>query len=486
MTVPRSRKAMQWAAFVVVSLLGLALRLQQLGTKPMHTDEAVNAYIVGEVLAGRSFPYDAGDRHGPVLAAVAWPLVRVQGAKTFAELTEAELRLTTVLAGTLTVVLFGAGVEFFGFVPCLVGAVLMAASSLPVYYDRYFIHESLFVCATFGLMLSGWRLWQRGGLGNAAVVGACAAVMLASKETAVIHFAALGGGGVWVWWRRRAAPGEGVWWVWLVAAGVYAAASLLLFTWFGREWSVLGALGHAGPAYFARAHGAGHEKPFGYYAELVAGKSTGAMVCALACVGLWRTVRQRADSAIKFLAVYAGLLWLIYSLIPYKTPWIALNFWLPLVLLAGIGLEWLWRGVARSVAKRVVAAALVCGAVVLIGHDTRQLVFLHAADEANPYAYAHTSEDLLGLAPAIDRLAAENGLTAPRIAVIASDAWPLPWYLRQYPQTGFWQPKQKVGDADFYVTTTAEAFDGEALGLRAEFFGLRPGVMVLLWSRSPR
>ena len=194
MTVLRSRKLVQWAAFVVVALLGLALRLPQLGTKPMHTDEAVNAYIVGEVLAGRGFPYDAGDRHGPVLATVAWPLVRVQGAKSFAELTEAELRLTTVLAGTLTVVLFGAGVECFGFVPCLVGAVLMAASSLPVYYDRYFIHESLFVCATFGLILSWWRLWQRGGLGNAAVVGACAAVMLACKETAVIQFAALGVG----------------------------------------------------------------------------------------------------------------------------------------------------------------------------------------------------------------------------------------------------------------------------------------------------
>ena len=53
---------MQWAAFLVVALLGLALRVPQLGTKPMHTDEAVNAYIVGEVLAGRSFPYDAGDK----------------------------------------------------------------------------------------------------------------------------------------------------------------------------------------------------------------------------------------------------------------------------------------------------------------------------------------------------------------------------------------------------------------------------------------
>jgi hypothetical protein len=32
----------------------------------MHTDEAVNAYIVGQLLAGGRFSYDPQDRHGPV------------------------------------------------------------------------------------------------------------------------------------------------------------------------------------------------------------------------------------------------------------------------------------------------------------------------------------------------------------------------------------------------------------------------------------
>jgi len=65
----------------------------------MHTDEAVNAYIVGQLLAGEPFTYDPVDRHGPLLAALALPLARIQGAKTFSDLTESELRLTTVLAG---------------------------------------------------------------------------------------------------------------------------------------------------------------------------------------------------------------------------------------------------------------------------------------------------------------------------------------------------------------------------------------------------
>ena len=56
----------RWAAFFLIALLGLLLRLPQLGTRPMHTDEAVNAYIVGQLLAGENYTYDPQDRHGPV------------------------------------------------------------------------------------------------------------------------------------------------------------------------------------------------------------------------------------------------------------------------------------------------------------------------------------------------------------------------------------------------------------------------------------
>src|SRR5579859_7049795 len=116
----------RWLAFFAVALLALALRLPQLGARPMHTDEAINAYIVGQLLGGESFTYDPQDRHGPALAALALPLVKVQGAKLFADLTERELRLTSVVAGTITILLFGAVVEIFGFLPCLLAAILFA------------------------------------------------------------------------------------------------------------------------------------------------------------------------------------------------------------------------------------------------------------------------------------------------------------------------------------------------------------------------
>jgi hypothetical protein len=127
-------------------------------------------------------------------------------------------------------------------------------------------------------------------------------------------------------------------------------------------------------------------------------------------------------------------------------------------------------------------------AAILIAHDTRQRVFAHPADETNPYAYAHTSDDLLGLPAEVAELARQDALASPRIAVIAADPWPLPWYLRHFSKVGFWQPGQQVGQADFYITSTeaAEQYGDQLRDFRSEFFGARPGVLILLWSPAPK
>jgi hypothetical protein len=85
-------------------------------------------------------------------------------------------------------------------------------------------------------------------------------------------------------------------------------------------------------------------------------------------------------------------------------------------------------------------------------------------------------------------LARRNAVGNPRIAVIASDAWPLPWYLRHFSQVGFWQPGQQPAPADFYVTSAeaAEQYADRLRNFRPEFFGLRPGVLILLWSPEPK
>ncbi len=250
----------RWMAFLIVALVGLAIRLSQLDIRPMHTDEAVNAYIVGQLLAEEPFIYDPQDRHGPALAALALPTVRMQGAKSFSDLTESELRVVPVVAGTITILLFGAAVEMFGFIPSLLAAILFAVAPLPVYYDRYFVHEALFCAATFGLILSGWRASQTHSVRQAALAGACAALMLACKETALLHLFALGAAAVVFKFTNKRVTGQTRW---IQLKSLLAAVisllllSVVLFTWFGRNWKALPALLHAAPNLYCARGGSG-------------------------------------------------------------------------------------------------------------------------------------------------------------------------------------------------------------------------------------
>jgi len=172
----------------------------------------------------------------------------------------------------------------------------------------------------------------------------------------------------------------------------------------------------------------------------------------------------------------------IYCAIPYKTPWLALNLWLPLSIMAGVCVEWLWNH-CGTFHKRFLfcfSAMIFAG---LLARDTWQRVFIHPGDEKNPYAYSQTVDDLLRLEPRISQLVRERNLKTPRIAVVAADPWPLPWYLRKFPNTGFWQPNRDTGPADFTITSQdAMNSPGPRLGhCSPEFFGIRPDTLVVLW-----
>ena len=121
----------------------------------------------------------------------------------------------------------------------------------------------------------------------------------------------------------------------------------------------------------------------------------------------------------------------IYSLIPYKTPWCLLSFYHGIILLAGVGVACLFR--FKSIFFR-----LALGAVLLVG--TSHLVWQSNAangrfnaDSRNPYVYAHTGSDIFEIANRIKEMAGahEAGLATPiQIYCPGNDYWPLPWYLR--------------------------------------------------------
>jgi uncharacterized protein (TIGR03663 family) len=478
---PHSSIIGRWTVFFVLALLAFALRLPKLGERPMHTDETVNAYLIGEILGGESYHYDPRDRHGPILYMLAEPLARVCGARNFSELTETELRMAPVIFGSATVLLFGAGVEMFGFTACLIAALLFTIAPLPVYYSRYFIHETLFVAFTLGLLVCGWRALKTNSVLATAATGLFAALLVGCKETFVIHFFALSLGAALVWFipPRGKCPSLKIV---VLTLGVFTVTAVILFTWFGQNWRGLADFFRAAPNMAARASGEGHQKSFGYYFGLVDGWF---ILFPLAIVGIYSAIRDAVVGSRKsglLLAVYAVAVFLIYSTIPYKTPWLALNLWLPLTLLCGLGIASMLALLKNSINRCIVGIVIVC-LLSLLGRKTVTLVFEKPADPKNPLAYAHTVEDVLRLPPRLEQLAKDQKLSAPLVAVVAVDAWPLPWYLRKFKRTGFWQPGQDPGRADFYITSleAADQLGDKLKDWRPQFFGVRPEVLMILW-----
>ncbi len=108
---------------------------------------------------------------------------------------------------------------------------------------------------------------------------------------------------------------------------------------------------------------------------------------------------------------------------------------------------------------------------------------MYAADVRNPYVYAHTSSAVQRLVKRAHELSAVHpaGKDMP-IYVIAPDGdyWPLPWYLREFRQVGFFTGIPQPLEAAMIIAPPAlQAQIESALSTPhySECHALRPGVL---------
>lgn len=486
--------------FLGTVLIALALRVPRLGDRPMHTDEAVQAVKFGALLEEGAYQYDPHEYHGPTLYYLTLPVAWLCRATRFEDVTEEMLRSIPLLFGIGMLLLLPLVRDAIGRGGVVLAGLLTALSPILVYYSRYYVQESMLVFFGFGLVACGWRYLQRPHLGWALALGVCAGMMQATKETCVLHFAALGGAAVVAWWlgcRRRGAWSLPFRWGHLAAAvAVTAGVSVLFYSSFFTHpagiWDSL-------RSYFLftdRAEGQGHEKPWWYYAWLLGGHRAGGftwsegLLLMSAAVGLlfsmpWKGRRTELPWLGLFLSVYLLLLLGFYSLIPYKTPWLMMGFMQGACVLAGFGL---WE-LLRRPTLAVLGMALLLVGVIDLGGQAHRVAYRFPADERNPYAYSHTASDCLRMAERIHDLAAlhEQG-SAMAIQVISAEYWPLPWYLRDLERVGYWTEVPDKVTAPVVMTSPDYADQVEAtLGEDhvPDFFGLRPAVLMQVYTERP-
>ncbi len=523
-SVPASTRLLHALAIFAVLAVALAFRLPRLDERPMHGDEANQAVKAGTLFDKGVYRYDPHEHHGPTLYYFTLPSMWLSGAKRFAETSEFTYRIVPALFGVGVVLLAGAFARGIGRGAAFWAALLTAVSHGMTYFSRYYIQEMLLVFFTAGLILSGWKYARTKSLRWAVLAGLCLGLMHATKETTLVLVVALAAALVLtrVLGRLREGtpllPSDGIRPVHIAVAGISAAAiSVIFFSSFftysrGPLDSIL-----AYATYFHRAEGQGsagiHDKPWFYYLELLCYvyRSAGprwseGLILALGAFGIGVALGTRmpgrvdcgANAAsgaascgplLRFLAFYTILVTAAYSMIPYKTPWNAIVFLQPLILMAGVGAVAMFRLARWRPIKGLVALLLLAG-MAQLAHQSWLGNFRYPADPRNPYVYAHTSTALMRLVQRFDQIAAANpdgrhmqiNIFCPN-----GDYWPLPWYLRAYDRVGYWRQFPEVSDAPMIIADPRlrDELDQRLKDrYQVEFHALRPGVLLLAYIRQ--
>jgi uncharacterized protein (TIGR03663 family) len=484
----------------------LALRWPNLNRRPMHNDEAVNAIKFGQLWNHEGYKYDPNEHHGPSLLYATLALERLTAAPDLDHFTDTRLRFVIVLFGLALLLPLTWAVDGLGRNGVIWAAVFTAVSPALVFYSRYFIHEMLLVFFTFLTLAAGWRYWRSRKIGWILLAGAGLGLMGATKETFVITLsaAALALGLNQVWNRVldasappvKAAPLN----LWHLAAGlaVCLVVALLLFSSFlTNPNGPLDSIRTYLPWMNRAAGESPHVHPWYFYLQRLLSFHIGpgpawteALIFVLAIIGAIAGFRRRRLSGanasfVRFLALYTFLLTAFYSLLAYKTPWCLLSFWQAAILLAGVGAAVLLRSAVTRVWRGMVATLLLAGA----GHlawEAWQADTTYAADPRNPYVYAQTSPDLLNLVNQIENLAKVDPRGHKLVLKVISpegDYWPLPWYLRRFQQTGWWDhlPEDPYAPIMVVAANLHAPLDEKKTHLMVRYYQLRPQLFLELY-----
>ena len=542
-------------ACAAIFLVAAFLRLYDLDLVPLHHDEGVNGNFLVRLVREGAYRYDPANYHGPTLyyfaAVFPWILRLLFGpnAQDKYGLTTVAIRCVPALFGIATIGLVFTLRRYLGTIATLSAAFLLAISPGAIYLSRYFIHETLFVFFTLGIVVASLKYFEDPHPLYLILAALSAALLFATKETAIISVAVLVialvvtkvyrslwerslGGGRREWKKKRRsseseedsrdflehAGGPTRLAIWsLIACIIFIAVNVLFYSSFFTNYpqGVYDSLKTF--QFWTKTGKEAHVHPFVTYIWWLLLQESPLLI--LGALGATLAVLRPVKSFALFSALWAFGLIAAYSLIAYKTPWLSLNFILPLALISGFAIEWLYEELGKWEVSKATRWYILAGILLIAtgplpgvvrafeqkeihwktftpGYQTIDLNFINYDNDNRyyVYVYAHTRRETLKLVDEIDQLAQRTHQGAGTgITMVSPDYWPLPWYLRDYKRVGYFghmNPSTepiiiaKQDQAAEVQATFGDRYQQVHSGFNtAGSFPLRPGVDLLLYTR---
>jgi uncharacterized protein (TIGR03663 family) len=434
----RARPRAELAVYAALVALALALRLIALGDRPFHHDESQDAYFSWTFFTSGDYHYDPL-LHGPLRFYLTAAVYTVFGDSDFTA------RLAPALMGTAMVALPYFLREQLGRVAALAASVLLAVGPSYLYFSR-FAREDIYIAAiTLAMLVVTFRFLDRPRRRQPPLIGGLLALSFATKESTFITLFVAGTffAAALAWQVRAVRRAQGAWrdaplvrtvasvgweaWAWALVAflGVYT----VLFTTFLTHPSGVYGL-YTGLEYWLGQQpvGRGGEPWFFYAVVLFAHEWPALLFGAIGAV-----VAVRRPTLLRLFLVWAFVLSLaVYSWAGEKFAWLALHPLLPLLLLAGIGVQAVWD--ARSRTSRAAGIAALALAFAYVGYASFLVNAEHSADPREFLVSTQSAPDVVGVRDEVLALARrqERRGRPLRVTVDAAQGatFPWAWYFR--------------------------------------------------------
>jgi uncharacterized protein (TIGR03663 family) len=461
-------KAWRAAAVAILVVSGF-VRLYDLDLVPLHHDEGVNGGFLKTLVREGVYRYDPENYHGPTLfylsAVIPWVSKLLFGSEAGDRygLTTFNIRFVTAAFGIATVWLILLLRRRMGTIAVLTAAAALAVSPGAVYLSRYFIHESLLVFFTLAAVIVAVKFYETASSAYLLLLATLVGLAFATKETAVISAGVLAiasaltlaftrfresrniaepvpteseeaGSTPSLVTRSGGASAVAV----LTVAGlsVFFGVNILLYSSFFTNYpeGVYDAVRTF--TFWSKTGTRVQTHPWFTYLLWMWLKET--VVFLLGFAGIALALWQGKNRFAVFTALWGLGLIAAYSLIPYKTPWLMLNFVLPLALSSGYFLQELYTW-ARNTGRKWIPITVAFAALGLSTYQAINLNFFRYDDPSQVYVYVRTVREFLPLVDQIERISKQAGTgEQTEIIVTTPQYWPLPWYLRNYTRAKYY------------------------------------------------
>jgi uncharacterized protein (TIGR03663 family) len=429
--------------FAAVAALGLVLRLIALDAKPLHHDESLHATFAWHLATGDGYTYDPV-YHGPVQFLLIGLADLVLGAGDYVT------RIPPALMGTTAIFLPFFVRRQLGTLAALAASAGLCLAPSFLYQSRFAREDIYVACITLALLVVLIRFFDAPGRWHPAAFLGLLAASFATKETTYITVFLLGlflvgalavqgvrarraGGRLrdGALLRSLLSLGAGAW-AWGVSTFLVVFTllfSTLLTSPEGLREGLWGSIDYWLSQQDVNRGG----QPWFYYLILIPAYEWPIVILGVA--GIVLVLRRPTITGALLVWWFVASL-AVFSWASERMPWLMIHPLLPLVLLAGIGLQALWRG-RRRLAARVALAVAALAAVGWV-YSSVQLAYFRSADARELLVQVQTSDDVPVIRDELVRIQSVVTEKTQQPLVLQVDSWggtgwPWSWYLRDLP-----------------------------------------------------